>query len=104
MLCFKVIMIMLSSHIFYLLACQACAKVNIGSMNGDGEVVYTQLNVRESRVSFLTRVSSLQSVRGGELSLFRKGTAGSGSTFTNLIQLAPAENMLITFQGDIPHQ
>lgn len=45
-----------------------------------------------------------QNVRGGELSLFRKGIAGSGPTFTNLIKLAPAENMLITFRGDIPHQ
>ncbi|BDA42059.1 hypothetical protein COCOBI_02-8600 [Coccomyxa sp. Obi] len=49
-------------------------------------------------------VSIPKNMRGGEISLFKKGTAGSKSTFIDLIKLTPADNMLITFQGDIPHQ
>jgi hypothetical protein len=44
-------------------------------------------------------------MRGGELVLYKKGiNIVPGMTTNRLMTVTPAENLLIKFQGDLPHQ
>ncbi|KAK9909639.1 hypothetical protein WJX75_005421 [Coccomyxa subellipsoidea] len=46
-----------------------------------------------------------QGMRGGELVLYKKGiNIVPGMTTNRLMTVTPAENLLIKFQGDLPHQ